>query len=151
MKISAQVVRRDVHIKCGEMLYLTSTQRTGGGRRTIMHTAWFGTLALLIALTGCNNLLSSNAPMASSTPLTLPLTLPPCPTTEPSAKVTIDFSSPIGTSQFSPGISYVDDTLNYPWGNNDLAAVNNVKSLITEAIPYENTPIMAWGSARSLA
>ncbi len=59
--------------------------------------------------------------------------------------ITVDFSSPIGTSQFSPGITLVDNTLNYPWGNNDLAAVNNVKSLIRQGISYENTPIMAWG------
>ena len=65
--------------------------------------------------------------------------------TEPSVKVLTDFSSPIGTSQFSPGISHVDTTLNYPWNNNDPTAVNKVKSLIKHAIAYENTPIMAWG------
>ena len=59
--------------------------------------------------------------------------------------VTIDHSSPVGRSQFTPGITLVDTTLNYPWENNDLAAVNRVKSLIKNAIPFEATPIMAWG------
>lgn len=59
--------------------------------------------------------------------------------------VTINVSSPDGVSQFSPGISQVDTTLDYPSGNNSLKAVDNVKSLIKNAIPYENTPIMAWG------
>src|SRR5690349_10126754 len=65
----------------------------------------------------------------------------------PSEKVTIDFSSPIGTSQFSPGINLVDNTLDYPWGNNDPSAINNVKSLIKNGISYEDTSIMAWGVA----
>src|SRR5579884_2965985 len=65
-------------------------------------------------------------------------------TTSP-VKVTVDFSSPVGTSQFSPGISLIDNTLNYPWDHNNLAAVNNVKSLIKDGIVYEDVPIMAWG------
>lgn len=64
---------------------------------------------------------------------------------QPQTSVTVDFSSPAGISHFSPGISHIDTTMNYPWDGNDLAAVNNVKSLIKGAIPYENTPIMAWG------
>src|SRR5205823_13972976 len=63
----------------------------------------------------------------------------------PDVNVSIDLSSPIGTSQFLPGITHADNTLNYPWGDNDLNAVNHVKSLIRNAIPYENTHIMAWG------
>ena len=59
--------------------------------------------------------------------------------------VTIDFFNSIGTSHFSPGMTFVDNTLNYPWGNNDLNAVNRIKSLIKNAIPFENTHIMAWG------
>ena len=59
--------------------------------------------------------------------------------------VSINLSSPIGTSQFSPGLTYVDNTLDYPWGSNNPTAVNHVKSLIKQAIPYENTHIMAWG------
>jgi hypothetical protein len=61
------------------------------------------------------------------------------------ANVSIDLSSPIGTSQFSPGISLVDNSLDYPPGNNNLTAINNVKSLIKKGISYVNTPIMAWG------
>ena len=60
--------------------------------------------------------------------------------------VTVDHSSPAGTSQFSPGISLIDNSLNYPWSHNDPGAVNNVKSLIEQGIPFENTPIMAWGA-----
>lgn len=63
-----------------------------------------------------------------------------------SMSTAIDFSSSISTSQFSPGVTHVDASLNYPWDSNDLAAVNRVKSLIKQAIPYENTPIMAWGA-----
>ena len=64
----------------------------------------------------------------------------------PSIHVTVDRSSPIGLSQFSSGITYTDDSLNYPWGDNNLGAVNSVESLIRQAIPFENTPIMAWGA-----
>ncbi|HZO73477.1 MAG TPA: hypothetical protein VFB60_14855 [Ktedonobacteraceae bacterium] len=64
----------------------------------------------------------------------------------PKDHVTIDFSSPVGTSQFSPGISHVDDTLSYPWNNNDQTAVNHAKDLLKQAITYQNTAIMAWGA-----
>src|SRR6266699_442934 len=77
--------------------------------------------------------------------LLLPLLTYCVNTTGPLVKIPTDFSSPIGTSHFSPGISHVDTTLNYPWDNNDPTAVKNVKSLIKHAIAYENTPIMAWG------
>jgi hypothetical protein len=77
--------------------------------------------------------------------LLLPLLTYCINTTGPLVKVPTDFSSPVGTSHFSPGISQVDTTLNYPWDNNDPTAVKNVKSLIKQAITYENTPIMAWG------
>lgn len=61
----------------------------------------------------------------------------------PPISVHVDLSTPIGTSAFSPGLTHVDTTLT-PYGN-DTTAVNNVKSLIRGAIPYEATPIMAWG------
>src|SRR5581483_10611415 len=64
----------------------------------------------------------------------------------PKDHVTIDFSSPVGTSQFSQGISHVDDTLRYPWNNNDQTAVNHAKDLLKQAITYQNTAIMAWGA-----
>jgi hypothetical protein len=59
--------------------------------------------------------------------------------------VTIDFSSPIARSHFSPGMTHTDNSLIYPWGNNDLAAVTNATSLMRGAVAYQNTPIMAWG------
>jgi hypothetical protein len=63
-----------------------------------------------------------------------------------SVYVSVDRTVPITTSQFSPGITYIDNTVDYPWDNNDHAAVNRVKSLIRHAIPYQNTAIMAWGA-----
>ena len=66
--------------------------------------------------------------------------------TNSAIRVTVDHSSPAGISQFSPGISLIDDSLNYPWNNNDPGAINNVKSLIGQSIPFENMPIMAWGA-----
>lgn len=60
--------------------------------------------------------------------------------------VTVDCSAPTGISQFSPGITHVDNTLNYPSGNNNSRAIENVKSLIKQGIPFENTHIMAWGA-----
>src|SRR5262245_36442604 len=64
----------------------------------------------------------------------------------PADHVTLDFSSPIGTSQFSPGISHVDNTLNYPADKNDQVAVSHAKDLLKPAITYQNTAIMAWGA-----
>lgn len=61
----------------------------------------------------------------------------------PPVAVHVDLTTPIGTSTFSPGLTHVDNTLT-PWGN-DTTAITNVKSLIKDAIPFEATPIMAWG------
>jgi hypothetical protein len=66
-------------------------------------------------------------------------------TISPSVNVNVDLSSPITTSHFSSGITLVDDTLNFPGGNNDLNAANKVKSLMKKAIRYVDTPTMAWG------
>ena len=85
-------------------------------------------ILLLSLLVSCSSNTQSSLNIARSTP-----------------SVTDSLPSPIGTSQFSPGITLEDTTLNYPWVNNDLTAVNRVKSLIKNAIPYENTHIMAWG------
>jgi hypothetical protein len=60
--------------------------------------------------------------------------------------VNIDPSTTIVTSQFSPGISHIDNTLSAGGANNNTAAMNNVKSLIKQGIPYQNTFIMAWGA-----
>ncbi|MFL5591548.1 MAG: hypothetical protein ACJ8DI_28385, partial [Ktedonobacteraceae bacterium] len=54
-------------------------------------------------------------------------------------------SSPTTKSSFSPGFSQVDNSLNYPWGTNDQAAVTSAKALITNGIPFMNQHIMAWG------
>lgn len=59
--------------------------------------------------------------------------------------VTVNRSVVAGTSQFSPGWTIVDESLNYPWSGNNLTAINNVKSLIRNGIPYMNTHIMGWG------
>ena len=59
--------------------------------------------------------------------------------------ITVNNTSPLGTSSFSPGMTYVDNSLVYPSGANDPTAIQNVKSLIGGAIPYQNTPIMGWG------
>jgi hypothetical protein len=61
-------------------------------------------------------------------------------------KVTVNTHTSTGVSQFSPGITHVDQGLDYPLGNNNLSAINNAKSLIKQAFPYENTAIMAWGA-----
>src|SRR5437763_14419712 len=67
--------------------------------------------------------------------------------TFPVVSVKVGLSSPIITSQFSTGMTLVDTTLNFPWGNNDLVAVKKVKSLMKKAIRYIDTPTMAWGSS----
>lgn len=59
--------------------------------------------------------------------------------------VRVNYTSPVGYSQFSPGLTYVDNSLVYPWKSNDLTAVNKAKSLIGSAVSYENTAIMGWG------
>ena len=77
--------------------------------------------------------------------LTSILILSPLKTLIPPVNVDIDLSSAITTSRFSTGLTLVDNTLNYPWGNNYLSAVNNVKSLMKHALRYVDTPIMGWG------
>lgn len=59
--------------------------------------------------------------------------------------VVVDRSSPIGRSHFSPGMTHTDNSLVYPGGNNDLAAITNVKSLMSRALVFQNSPIMGWG------
>ena len=61
-------------------------------------------------------------------------------------KVTVNTRTSTGISQFSPGITHVDQGLDYPQGNNNLSAIHNAKSLIKQAFPYEDTAIMAWGA-----
>src|SRR5258708_14099368 len=62
-----------------------------------------------------------------------------------SVSVTLDLSSPIGASQFSPGLTVVDTSLDYQNGTNDRLAVNHARSLLKQMARYVNTNIMAWG------
>ena len=81
-------------------------------------------------------------------------TLNPClktNTTPPSIATTtisvhIDTSCSIGTSQFAPGITFTDTTMDVTSARNSIFAINNVQSLIKNAITYENTQIMGWGA-----
>ncbi len=59
--------------------------------------------------------------------------------------VSVDLSSPAGTSNFSPGFTIVDTSLNYPQDNNDSTAVQNARTLLKGLGGYVNTSIMAWG------
>ncbi len=59
--------------------------------------------------------------------------------------VDVDTSSPLLTSQFSSGFSHIDTSLDVQQGNNPVA-INSVKTLLKQAMPYQDTPIMAWGA-----
>jgi hypothetical protein len=56
----------------------------------------------------------------------------------PAVTVTVNLASSSGSSQFSPGITHVDNSL-------DLAAISKVKSLLHNAVSFQNTPVMGWG------
>src|SRR5689334_4588364 len=62
-----------------------------------------------------------------------------------SVHITIDRTSSVGESHFSPGLTHVDDTLDASDDHSDLTAIKRVKGLIKQAITYQATPIMAWG------
>jgi len=112
---------------------LVAIHRSSDNKRSVIHFFLF-VILLGLALTSCSE-----------------TTIPPPFSTgngkaEPSIRVTVDRSSLAGISQFSPGITYVDNSLDYSSDSNDPGAINNVKSLIRQAIPFENTHIMAWGA-----
>jgi len=65
--------------------------------------------------------------------------------TKPNVVVTIDHSSSVGQSHFAPGMTYIDNFLTYPFGNNDASAIANVKSLMGNALSYQNTSLTGWG------
>lgn len=65
--------------------------------------------------------------------------------TKPNVMITIDRSSPLGQSHFAPGMTYTDNFLTYPWADNDFSAIENVKSLMRNALSFQNTSIMGWG------
>src|SRR6266550_567010 len=51
-----------------------------------------------------------------------------------SVTVTVNLTAPLATSNFSPGISQVDNSLDYPWTGNDQTAVTNALLLIHNSI-----------------
>ena len=59
--------------------------------------------------------------------------------------VTVDRNTTISTSQFVPGISQIDNSLDFPWTGNNGAAVTNARSLVAGGIHWMNSHIMAWG------
>jgi hypothetical protein len=60
-----------------------------------------------------------------------------------SVTVTIDKQCSM-SSQFEPGITLSDNSLD-PDSGNDTYSVNNVESMIQSGVKYMNTPIMGWG------
>jgi hypothetical protein len=74
----------------------------------------------------------------------IPILQQPTPTPVPTVSVQVDRILQLGTSQFSTGMSLVDNSLDE--NNDHQAAINNVKSLIKQSITYENTYLMAWGA-----
>jgi hypothetical protein len=64
---------------------------------------------------------------------------------EPDVRVIVDRSYRSGNSEFSPGITHVDNSLDYPSGDNDPAAIASVKSLLRNGVSFQNTPLMGWG------
>ena len=59
--------------------------------------------------------------------------------------VTVDRATTIGTSQYAPGVSQIDNSLDYPWTGNNGAAVTNARSLLAGGVHWINNHIMAWG------
>src|SRR5579883_1667081 len=112
---------------------------------------------LLLFLTACSAAVNTSAQgLQTATPThgeaaVTPTTTPDlCKSAVPAAgqgtiQVTTSPACTQVTSQFASGITLSDNTLAYPWANNNLAAVNNVKGLIKNGIHYQNTPIMGWG------
>jgi hypothetical protein len=61
------------------------------------------------------------------------------------SRIDVDRSSPEGKSQFVPAISHVDTTFNDSHTNNARGTLRAMTSLLKQAIPFQNTFIMAWG------
>ena len=108
--------------------------------RAVIHLFLLGIL-LGLALCSC-----AEVPVSSNAVHGTPTTSTESSKADSAIRVTVDRSSPSGTSQFAPGITHIDSSLNYPWNNNDSRAISNVKSLIRQGISYQNTHIMAWGA-----
>jgi hypothetical protein len=60
--------------------------------------------------------------------------------------VNVDTSSPTAVSVFNTGMSQVDNSLMYPWANNNANAVNNATNLLKNGISFVNLFIQAWGA-----
>lgn len=58
----------------------------------------------------------------------------------------VEITSQRSSSHFAPGMSNVDTSLFYPWGNNAQMAVERAKELVKEGLSFINQPIMGWGS-----
>lgn len=63
----------------------------------------------------------------------------------PDVTITVAHSRPLGVSDFAPGISLIDNSLDYPFANNDPQAIARVMSLMRDGLTYQNTPLMGWG------
>lgn len=63
----------------------------------------------------------------------------------PDVTITVDQSRLLRVSAFAPGVSVVDNSLDYPYGKNDPQAIARVTSLMRAGVTYQNTPIMGWG------
>jgi hypothetical protein len=61
--------------------------------------------------------------------------------------VTVNRTTPAGTSQYYSSFSQVDNSLDYPYGSSNGAAVTNARTLMAQGIAFANNPIMAWGTA----
>ncbi len=67
---------------------------------------------------------------------------PPHPITQ---RIDVDLSSPYGESHFVPAISHVDHTFNDWHTNKQQGTLHAMTSLLKQAMPFQNTFIMAWG------
>lgn len=113
-------------------------------RRRRYGRLWLWLCLLAVALVALTVVAALNVPTTGYPALAIRST----PTTQPvhpDVRVAIDRSSPAGRSQFLPGITHVDNALDYPSGNNNLAAIDHVKSLLGTGVSVQNTPIMGWG------
>ena len=61
----------------------------------------------------------------------------------PSIKITVNLTNPIGISHFHTGASHTQKEI--ALGNNQ-SEISSARKLISSALSYENIPIMGWGS-----
>lgn len=63
-----------------------------------------------------------------------------------SVTVTINKNTPIGVSQFVPGMTNSNTNLFDPWAGNNHAAVQRALGLIGQGLSFVNVHMMAWGA-----